>query len=107
MDKELKVTIPETEFVTEPGLMEAALSATNHRLVEIVEHMDIVIQFLPDEPDDQAPGHVVWQIREACLLELSRRFGSDDCALDLAKDALASSGGAGASSAPFLEVGHA
>jgi len=107
MDIETKLPFPETEFVTEPGLIECALSATNQRLVEVIEHMDNIIDFMPGDFDDDTPGPVVWQIREACLLELSRRFGSDDCALDLAKDALARSGRSGASSAPFLEVGHA
>lgn len=68
-------------------LTEAALSASNSRLVEVVEHMDVISEFLPDPDND--PGHVVFQIREACHLELARRFGSPDTSLDLVKATLA------------------
>ena len=87
MDRKLRLPLGTSEYVTEPGLMEAALAASNRSLVKIIEHMDTISDYLPAEAFSDDSMHLVFQIRESCLLELSRRFGDVD-ALSVAKSQL-------------------
>jgi len=76
----MNIEIQKSEFVKIEGLTEAAVMSSDEKLKVIIRYAETAASYLPESSwDDDLPMHPILQVREACLTELVRRTGDEDC----------------------------
>ena len=76
----MNIEIEKNEFVEIEGLTEAAVMSPDKNLRMIIRYVETAASYLPESVwADDTPAHPILQIREACLAELVRRSGDEEC----------------------------